>query len=65
MACEDYPCCGHADGDCPTIDEDGHRRWTCVICGGTLPRNYYSAVCHDCHKNRRNIDGDYINYPDN
>ena len=23
--CEDYPCCGHEAGDCPTIDSKGRQ----------------------------------------
>lgn len=25
MACEDFPCCGHDSGDCPSIDEEGKQ----------------------------------------
>ena len=32
MPCEDFPCCGHEAGDCPTLDSQGRGRWTCVEC---------------------------------
>lgn len=61
MRCEDYPCCGHEDGDCPTIDEDGNKRWTCVLCYRLLPVGNTSSICNSClHRKRRtNWDDDY------
>jgi hypothetical protein len=46
--CEDYPCCGHEAGDCPTIDSNGNRRWTCVECGKRLPLKARSSICNGC-----------------
>lgn len=48
MACEDYPCCGHELGDCPTEDSKGRKRWTCVECGKRLPPNSPSSICRVC-----------------
>lgn len=50
--CEDYPCCGHEPGDCPTIDSDGNERWTCVGCGKLLPVNAPSSICDRCMSKR-------------
>lgn len=46
--CEDYPCCGHEAGDCPTVDRRGRARWTCVECGKRLPAVYPSSICPRC-----------------
>ena len=48
MACEDWPCCGHPAGDCPTRDKKGRERWTCVQCGKLLPLNAPSSICNRC-----------------
>jgi len=52
MACEDFPCCGHEAGDCPTLDSKGRPRFTCVCCGKRLPRNAPSSICAKCHQRR-------------
>ena len=46
--CEDFPCCGHAAGDCP----DEHGRFTCVGCRKRLPRNSPSSYCRRCLSDR-------------
>jgi hypothetical protein len=53
--CEDYPCCGHEAGDCPSTDSEGRQRWTCVECGKILPFNSGSSICEKClaRMNRR------------
>ena len=48
MSCEDYPCCGHEAGDCPTLDAQGNKRWTCVECGKRLPLKARSSICSKC-----------------
>ena len=48
MACEDYPCCGHEPGDCPTVDSKGRERWRCVECGKPLPLTAASSICKTC-----------------
>jgi len=63
MRCEDYPCCGHEAGDCPSIDEDGNQRWTCVSCGTILPLNASSSICSKCQKRMyRNNWNDSMDY---
>lgn len=63
MACEDYPCCGHAPGDCPRIDRKGRERWTCVECGRTLPLTAVSSICNRCmRKMRRYMDEGYLDH---
>lgn len=46
--CEDYPCCGHASGDCPDHDSKGREVWRCVECGRKLARNASSSICVRC-----------------
>ena len=48
--CEDYPCCGHESGDCPTVDAKGNERWTCVECGKRLPLKAPSSICSGCQR---------------
>jgi hypothetical protein len=48
--CEDYPCCGHAAGECPSTDKYGRQRWTCTECGRILPYNASSSICKKCLK---------------
>jgi predicted amidophosphoribosyltransferase len=58
--CEDYPCCGHEPGDCPTIDSKGNARFTCVECGKRLPLKARSSICPACARraDRRSARGD-------
>ena len=44
--CEDYPCCGHASGECP--DKDGTYR--CVRYDKRLGRNSTSSLCAKCQR---------------
>lgn len=46
--CEDFPCCGHEPGDCPSRRRDGSEVWRCVECGGKLPRSASSSICERC-----------------
>jgi hypothetical protein len=50
MPCEDYPCCGHEAGDCPTHDAQGNERWTCTECGRRLPLHASSSICNKCRR---------------
>ena len=50
MACEDWPCCGHERGDCPTLDSKGREIWRCVGCGKPLPHKAASSICTKCHR---------------
>ena len=53
MACEDFPCCGHERGDCPTRDSKGRERWTCVECGKRLSVKARSSICDKCQRAMR------------
>jgi len=44
-SCEDYPCCGHESGGCPS----SKGRYSCASCGKVMPKGYGSAVCRSCH----------------
>lgn len=46
--CEDYPCCGHEAGHCPSIGKDGKQIWYCCDCGCELPKGHTSSLCHAC-----------------
>lgn len=48
--CEDFPCCGHEAGDCPSHDKDGNERWTCVSCGKILPLKASRSICPKCQR---------------
>ena len=53
MACEDYPCCGHEAGDCPTRDSRGREVWRCTECRKPLPRNAAGSICARCIRDAR------------
>jgi len=63
--CEDYPCCGHEAGDCPSHRADGSEVWTCVECRKKLPRNARSSICNSCMRKaeRRAANGEDM-FPD-
>lgn len=48
--CLDFPCCGHEQGDCPTIDSKGRERWRCTECGRQLPLKATSSICQPCQR---------------
>jgi len=59
MVCEDYPCCGHASGDCPSdfsqfhkSDADDFLPYPCIGCGERIskrgPRATNSSFCANC-----------------
>ena len=54
--CEDYPCCGHEPGDCPTIDSKGRARYRCVECGKTLSTRATSSICAKCQRQMSSYD---------
>ena len=54
MACEDFPCCGHAHGDCP----DAQGRMRCVECGSRLPKRAPSSICLQCLR-KMDLEDDY------
>lgn len=54
--CEDFPCCGHESGDCPTRDSNGKERWTCVKCGKRLSLHSPSSICAKCLRRMSRMD---------
>jgi hypothetical protein len=48
MACEDFPCCGHELGCCPSYDEDGQQLDMVCTCGARLPVNSTYSICNSC-----------------
>jgi hypothetical protein len=59
--CEDYPCCGHTDGDpCPALDARGRIIPTCCVCGKGLSRRARSSLCASCTRRTREDDGDWF-----
>ena len=48
MTCEDYPCCGHEAGGCPTTNANGEQVFPCAFCGAMLPVHNRSALCDTC-----------------
>lgn len=61
--CEDYPCCGHGDGECPERDKMGRLRFRCVECGKMLPIGAPSSLCSKCeHREYRKWADGEIDY---
>jgi hypothetical protein len=54
--CEDYPCCGHEAGDCPSRDSEGNEVWSCAGCGAKLPKNSKSSLCRRCISRANHLD---------
>ena len=52
MSCEDYPCCGHEPGDCPTYDSKGRAVYRCAICRRQLKPGATSSICQPCITHR-------------
>ena len=46
--CEDYPCCGHEQGCCPSYDENGQQTNMICTCGAELPLNNRFSICDTC-----------------
>lgn len=55
--CEDFPCCGHEVGCCPSFDESGNQTNMVCICGAELPIGNHSSLCQSC------LYGDDDDYP--
>ncbi len=55
--CEDYPCCGHEAGQCPSIDDEGNEVYRCV-CGACLAPGSRSSLCPSCLRRGSSEDGD-------
>ena len=47
--CEDFPCCGHENGCCPSFDsETGEQLDMKCVCGASLPLISRSSICKSC-----------------
>ena len=46
--CEDWPCCGHERGCCPTFDESGKQVNMICVCGAELPVTSQYSLCAAC-----------------
>ena len=46
--CEDFPCCGHESGCCPSYDESGNQLNMVCICGAILPITNRYSICDSC-----------------
>jgi hypothetical protein len=59
--CEDFPCCGHEQGRCPSHDENGNEIHLCLDCGRELPIHNHSSICRQCQYifDRRVEDGQF------
>lgn len=51
--CEDYPCCGHEAGCCPSFNEAGEQTNMICTCGAELPIDNPVSICDSC------LDRDY------
>jgi len=48
MACEDFPCCGHESGCCPSFDSAGNQLDMRCTCGAVLPVTARFSICQGC-----------------
>lgn len=46
--CEDFPCCGHEAGGCPSFDESGKQLDMKCVCGASVPLASHSSLCRTC-----------------
>lgn len=57
--CEDYPCCGHTDGDpCPRRSASGRIIAECCFCFKRLPRGARSSICVGCQRRMARIESE-------
>lgn len=54
--CEDFPCCGHEMGCCPTFVNGVQMDMVCT-CGARLPVTNRFSICDGCIQ--RGIDDEY------
>lgn len=57
--CEDFPCCGHESGCCPSYSDDGTQLDMKCVCGVSLPVDHHCSVCDSC------LDDEFDNYRTN
>ena len=59
MRCEDWPCCGHEVGCCPSRDpETGEQIDMKCVCGASIPLWSSSSLCFSCLHSEDPDDGD-------
>jgi hypothetical protein len=46
--CEDFPCCGHEAGCCPTFNDAGEQMDMVCVCGTRLPVDRRYSLCDTC-----------------
>lgn len=47
--CEDFPCCGHEQGCCPSYDRNtGKQLDMKCVCGASVPLTSASSLCTAC-----------------
>ena len=46
--CEDFPCCGHEMGCCPSYNESGVQLDMKCTCGASIPVNNRFSLCDSC-----------------
>lgn len=47
--CEDWPCCGHEAGCCPSRDpETGEQTDMKCVCGASVPLSSRTSLCFSC-----------------
>jgi len=46
--CEDFPCCGHESGCCPSFDENGRQTDMKCTCGASVPLDSRVSICEAC-----------------
>lgn len=47
--CEDFPCCGHEAGCCPSFDADtGEQLDMKCTCGASVPLSSRYSICQGC-----------------
>jgi hypothetical protein len=48
VSCEDFPCCGHERGCCPSFDVNGKQLDMKCTCGASVPLTSNSSMCKGC-----------------
>lgn len=46
--CEDFPCCGHERGCCPSYDDSGRQIDMKCTCGASVNIGSRSSLCPEC-----------------
>ena len=57
--CEDFPCCGHEAGCCPSFDSEGNQLDMKCVCGASVPLHSSSSLCKSCLRGDDEVDDYY------